>query len=83
MNLSGKKNSCLTQLWRVLDYRATKEENLLIGKLSGARTETFFSITGVFCPFFAWILSTVLKHRYEILIKKGDKYDRIKPNTAF
>ncbi len=41
-----QKNSCWTQLWRVLPGEATKGESLVKGKLSGERTETFFMQRG-------------------------------------
>ena len=53
-----QKNSCLTQLWRVLtNIGQPPKGKASLGKLSGARTETFFLIKGGLCPFFADFLS--------------------------
>jgi hypothetical protein len=46
-----QKNSCLTQLWRALTKEQPPKGKAELGKLSGARTETFFLLKGGLCPF--------------------------------
>jgi hypothetical protein len=47
-----QKNSCLTQLWRALTKEQPPKGKADPGKLSGARTETFFFVKGRFLSFF-------------------------------
>ena len=56
VNLSGTRNSCWTQLWRVFHpiwMKPPKGKRIgSCGKLSGIRTETISYKKGWFLPFF-------------------------------
>ncbi len=59
-NLSGKKDSYRTHLWRTLFFNSYQRGKPISGKLSGARTENS-QLMGILCPFLGLKKSLTLK----------------------